>query len=83
MSVSVLDGATRRHQGLAQHLPPEHALGPPLRTAPAKQVEIEVLEIQQREQGVEGRLHVPPPSASPECAADSPGDDTLQMGEPP
>ncbi len=83
MGVPALDRATRRHQGLAQHLTPEHPLGPPLRAAPAKHVRIEVLEIEQREQGVEGLLQMPPPSESLGCAADYPGDDTLQTGEAP
>lgn len=57
MSEACVDGAARGHERLAQHLPAKHTLPAVLRTATAKQVDLEVLEVEQIEQVVEGLAH--------------------------
>jgi hypothetical protein len=44
-----IDGAAGRHQGLAHHLAAEHPLPGVLRGATAKQIELELLEIEDGE----------------------------------
>src|SRR5205807_2116741 len=57
MRRAAVDGAAGCHQGLADHLAAEHALPPDLRAATAKQVHLERLEIENVENGLDGRRH--------------------------
>ena len=52
-----LDRAHRRDQRLADHLAAEHALPADLRRAAAEQVDLELLEIEDGEQVVDGGGH--------------------------
>src|SRR6266403_1963325 len=50
MRQAAFDGAAGRHHGLSDHLPAEHPLPARLRTVTAKQVHLERLEIENRNQ---------------------------------
>jgi hypothetical protein len=55
-----IDGAACRHQRLADDLPAEHTLAADLGGAAAKQVHLELLEVENAEQILEGRGHRKP-----------------------
>ena len=50
-----IHGAAGRHQRLADHLPPEDALPTDLRRATTKQIELQLLEIQDTQEILNGR----------------------------
>jgi hypothetical protein len=49
-----LHGADRGDQRLTDHLAAEHALPPGLRRSPAKQVYLELFEVENFQQGLDG-----------------------------
>jgi hypothetical protein len=51
-----LDRPRRRHEGLARHLPTEHALAVLVRRETPEDVDLDGLEVEQAAQGVDGLL---------------------------
>ena len=57
MRRAALDGAAGRDQRLSDHLAAEHALPAVLRAAPAKEIHLELLEVEHIEHGLDGGGH--------------------------
>ena len=56
---SAIDGAARGDQRLTRHLPAEHALAILLRTAAAEDVHLELLEVEDLDEPIDGVRHAP------------------------
>ena len=69
MDEALLDGAAGRHQRLREHLAAEDAVAPIVRALPAKQVEFEILEVEEFQQALQiESQHAAEPTASPALA---------------
>ena len=66
---SVLDGATRSHERLGEHLPTKYALAVLLGTPSPEEVDLDRLEIKQVENAFKGSSHGKTPAR---CGAGSP-----------
>ena len=58
MGTASLDGANRRNERLGEHLSSEDPLPARLGTVPAKEIHLEILEVEEREQAIEFGRHL-------------------------